>query len=96
MFWMLVQGTLFVLITFIIESKLWRLLLCRRDQETVDVDNIENDLDEDVVEERRRVMRNTDSDVLTVKNLFKRYTFLLDRPAPILQSYIWHTLSRLF
>ena len=46
--------------------------MCRKDQETVDVDNIENELDEDVIEERRRVLRNDTDDVLTVKNLFKR------------------------
>ena len=72
-FWMFVQGALFILLTFVIESKLWRSLLCRRSEENIDMDDIENDLDEDVIEERKRVFSNLNSDVLTVKNLFKRY-----------------------
>ena len=72
-FWLFVQGSLFILLTFMIESKLWRGIFCRRNKENIDTDDIEKDLDEDVIEERKRVFSNLNSDVLTVKNLFKRY-----------------------
>jgi len=72
-FWLFVQGSLFILLTFVIESKLWRGIFCRRNKENIDTDDIEKDLDEDVIEERKRVFSNLNSDVLTVKNLFKRY-----------------------
>ena len=38
-----------------------------------DLDDDGNELDEDVVEERNRVYSDSNSDVLQVKNLFKKY-----------------------
>ena len=71
MFWMMVQGIVFIILTLSIEYKVWNYFVCRKKEDADDTDNCEA-LDEDVLKEKERVMNNSDIDVLQVKNLCKR------------------------
>ena len=83
MLW-LVQGSVFILATLLVEAGSWRRLVCwwRRGQREADTGDTEDkDLDEDVVKERLRVLSGKDADVLQVKNLFKRQVFIVAKKA---------------
>ena len=71
---MFVQGSVFILITLVVEYRLWAWLVCCTKRNDVgDDDKLDiEDLDEDVLEERKRVLKSSNTDVLQVKNLFKR------------------------
>ena len=75
MFCMLLQGSIFFIATLLIEYRVWTVVLAMRKKYYVDgdLDDDGNELDEDVVEERNRVYSDSNSDVLQVKNLFKKY-----------------------
>ena len=74
-FWMFVQGTVFIILTLVVEYRLWTwLLVCTKRNDVSDDDTLNTeDLDEDVLEERKRVLKPSNTDVLQVKNLFKRF-----------------------
>lgn len=69
-----VQGVIFFSLTLVIQSKFWKLS-CSKSKVSAIKDQFEDieDEDEDVKRERSRVL-NSDvgTDVLQVKNLFKR------------------------
>ena len=72
-FWMFVQGSVFILLTLVVEYRLWAWLVCTKRNDVSDQDMLDiEDLDEDVLEERKRVLKSSNTDVLQVKNLFKR------------------------
>ena len=77
-FWMFVQGTIFIIITLVVEYKLWTLLICRRKNDVSNNDIDTEALDEDVIDERTRVLKDSGTDVLQVKNIFKRFILLVD------------------
>ena len=84
MLWLVVQGSVFILATLLVEAGSWRRLVCwwRRGQREADTGDTEDkDLDEDVVKERLRVLSGKDADVLQVKNLFKRQVFIVAKKA---------------
>merc|ERR1719373_966875 len=72
MFWMMIQGLVFIILTLSIEYRVWTYIICRKNEDDKATENMEN-LDEDVLKERERVFSNSDMDVLQVKNLCKRY-----------------------
>ena len=72
MFWMMVQGIVFIILTLIIEYKVWNYLVCKKKDDCEDRENLDA-LDEDVLKEKERVLNNSGMDVLQVKNLCKRY-----------------------
>ena len=72
-FCMFVQGTVFIILTLVVEYRLWAFLVCTKRNDVSDDDSLDIDhLDEDVLEERKRVLKTSNTDVLQVKNLFKR------------------------
>ena len=72
-FCMFVQGTVFIILTLVVEYRLWACLVCTKRNDVSDDDSLDiDDLDEDVLEERKRVLKTSNTDVLQVKNLFKR------------------------
>ena len=72
-FCMFVQGTVFIILTLVVEYRLWAWLVCTKRNDVSDDDSLDiEELDEDVLEERKRVLKNSNTDVLQVKNLFKR------------------------
>ena len=72
-FWMFVQGTVFIILTLVVEYRLWTWLVCTKRNDVSDDDALDTeDLDEDVLDERKRVLKSSNTDVLQVKNLFKR------------------------
>ena len=72
-FWMFVQGTVFIILTLVVEYRLWTWLVCTKRNDVSDDDTLDTeDLDEDVHDERKRVLKSSNTDVLQVKNLFKR------------------------
>ena len=97
MLW-LVQGSVFILATLLVEAGAWRRLVCwwRRGQREADTGDTEDkDLDEDVVKERLRVLSGKDADVLQVKNLFKRQVFIVAKKRPhLLKDFLWRTRYR--
>merc|ERR1719373_1356322 len=72
MFWMMIQGLVFIILTLSIEYRVWTYIICRKTEDDKATENMEN-MDEDVLKERERVFRNNDMDVLQVKNICKRY-----------------------
>ena len=83
---LVVQGSVFILATLLVEAGAWRRLVCwwRRGQREADTgDSEDKDLDEDVVKERLRVLSGKDADVLQVKNLFKRQVFIVAKKGHI-------------
>ena len=79
MFCMLLQGSIFFIATLLIEYRVWTIVLAMRKKYYVDgdLDDDGNELDEDVVAERNRVYSDSNSDVLQVKNLFKKYDYFI-------------------
>ena len=71
MFWMMIQGLVFIILTLSIEYRVWTYIICRKNEDDKATENMEN-MDEDVLKERERVFRNNDMDVLQVKNICKR------------------------
>ena len=72
-FCMFVQGTVFIILTLVVEYRLWAWLVCTKRNDVSDDDSLDiEELDEDVLEERKRVLKTSNTDVLQVKNLFKR------------------------
>ena len=70
---MFVQGTVFIILTLVVEYRIWAWLVCTKRNDVSDDDSLDiEELDEDVLEERKRVLKNSNTDVLQVKNLFKR------------------------
>jgi len=73
MFCLFIQGVLFFGVTLMIQSKFWRAT-CRMSKEDSEQDGSDDVEDEDVKKERSRVLNSEiGTDVLQVKNLFKRY-----------------------
>ena len=72
MFCLFIQGVLFFGVTLMIQSKFWRAT-CRMSKEDSEQDGSDDVEDEDVKKERSRVLNSEiGTDVLQVKNLFKR------------------------
>ena len=77
MFCLFIQGVLFFGLTLVIQSKFWRAT-CNRSKVDTEKNQIgdSEDEDDDVKKERSRVLNSEiGSDVLQVKNLFKRQIF---------------------
>merc|ERR1719499_2741837 len=71
---MFVQGAFFFVLTLIIQSKFWRMTCTNSKVESAKNKDEMEDEDEDVRKERNRVLSSeVGTDVLQVKNLFKRY-----------------------
>ena len=91
MFCMLLQGSIFFIATLLIEYRVWTVVLAMRKKYYIDgdLDDDGNELDEDVVEERNRVYSDSNSDVLQVKNLFKKYEifYLTHKKIYLLRRY---------
>ena len=75
MFCMLLQGSLFFLLTLGLQTKFWkRFLTARTLQVEGDDDDGDSEEDVDVLTERERVLNSeAGDDVLQLKNLFKRF-----------------------
>ena len=74
MFCLFVQGILFFGLTLLIQSKFWRLSCGKASVDAEKELMNDDEEDEDVQRERLRVLKSEiGTDVLQVKNLFKRY-----------------------
>ena len=59
-FCMFVQGTVFIILTLVVEYRLWACLVCTKRNDVVDDDSLDvDDLHEDVVVERKRGLKTS-------------------------------------